>query len=160
MSLSNEVEIRSLATPEFFLEEPPNFSPMMHVSLCFCEYDSKIVLLLRHPSKPQGNTWCAPGGKLDTGDSPLSAVIREVSEETHILLKEEQLDFRATFYTRYPSGDIALYVYHALLTELPSLSVNPGEHEKICLISPKDAMNLALMPGADQLIEFIYGKQV
>jgi 8-oxo-dGTP diphosphatase len=44
------------------------------------------LLLLRHPQKPQGNTWGAPGGKIETGENPKEAVIREIREEIAVCL--------------------------------------------------------------------------
>jgi len=58
-----------------------NFHPSIEVAGCYCEYEDKILLLKRTPHKHQGDTWGIPGGKLDEGETPQIAVIREVFEE-------------------------------------------------------------------------------
>ncbi len=39
-----------------------------------------------------GNTWGIPGGKLDAGDTAISAVIRELIEETALTLTSEEIE--------------------------------------------------------------------
>jgi ADP-ribose pyrophosphatase YjhB (NUDIX family) len=40
------------------------------------------VLLARHVSPERGSTWTLPGGRVEPGEDPFDAVIREVAEET------------------------------------------------------------------------------
>jgi len=40
------------------------------------------VLLARHVSPVHGSTWTLPGGRVEHGEDPFDAVIREVAEET------------------------------------------------------------------------------
>jgi 8-oxo-dGTP diphosphatase len=40
------------------------------------------VLLARHVSPEHGSTWTLPGGRVEHGEDPFAAVIREVAEET------------------------------------------------------------------------------
>ncbi|MFK0290441.1 NUDIX hydrolase [Streptomyces sp. NPDC090442] len=40
------------------------------------------VLLARHVSAVTGSTWTLPGGRVEHGEDPFDAVVREVSEET------------------------------------------------------------------------------
>ncbi|MFB8273483.1 NUDIX hydrolase [Streptomyces sp. NPDC055955] len=40
------------------------------------------VLLARHVSPEGGSTWTLPGGRVEHGEDPFDAVIREVAEET------------------------------------------------------------------------------
>lgn len=49
---------------------------------CFLEYDGKFLILFRHSHKPKGNTWGLPAGKVDPGEDNLTAMIRELYEET------------------------------------------------------------------------------
>ena len=58
------------------------------------ERDGKILLGMRHPDPEKADSafrssgeWCLPGGKLDFGETLEEGAIREVKEETGILIK-------------------------------------------------------------------------
>jgi mutator protein MutT len=45
--------------------------------------EDKIFFTKRHdPGSPYDNKWEIPGGKIDHGEQPLEAVVREIKEET------------------------------------------------------------------------------
>ncbi|GAA2391216.1 NUDIX hydrolase [Streptomyces glaucosporus] len=44
--------------------------------------EDRRVLLARHVSPEGGSTWTLPGGRVEHGEDPFDAVIREVAEET------------------------------------------------------------------------------
>jgi len=52
----------------------------------------KIFFTKRHdPGSPYDNKWEIPGGKIDHGEQPLEAVVRELKEETGFDIKVLQL---------------------------------------------------------------------
>ncbi len=56
--------------------------------------DGKILLGLRGDEcETAKNEWAYPGGRMDYGEDPLAAVIREVKEETAINLLKENVGF-------------------------------------------------------------------
>ena len=63
---------------------PKNFKPKFKVVGCFVEYNNKFLLLQRHGSKPEGNHWGLPGGKIDKRESKLQAIVREIKEELDV----------------------------------------------------------------------------
>ncbi|MGI0092151.1 MAG: 8-oxo-dGTP diphosphatase [Nitrososphaerales archaeon] len=56
--------------------------------LCYLKRDDKYLLLLKVRGKFGGGFWNAPGGKIETGETPEKAVIREVMEETGLHVKK------------------------------------------------------------------------
>lgn len=54
----------------------------MRVVGCFLEFEDRFLILLRHSSKPEGDTWGLPGGKVESGESDQEAIVRELEEET------------------------------------------------------------------------------
>lgn len=72
--------------------------------------DDGRVLLVRHSN---GGVWVAPGGAVDPDEAPQDAVVREVWEETGLLVEPVHLrgvyggyDFRV----HYENGDVTSYV--------------------------------------------------
>lgn len=59
-------------------------------ALCWL-VDGTRVLLLRRRKEPFAGFWTAPGGKLDPGEDPLQAVVREIREETGLALRAPRL---------------------------------------------------------------------
>lgn len=71
-------------------------------SLCYV-FREETVLLLKRNRMPQRGLWTAPGGKLEQGESPDECVIREVQEETGLLITAPELRAVVTIYDRdYP----------------------------------------------------------
>lgn len=59
-------------------------------SLCYIEHDGHVLMLQRRKA-PFAGHWTAPGGKLIPGENPREAVVREVHEETGLLLTTPEL---------------------------------------------------------------------
>jgi 8-oxo-dGTP pyrophosphatase MutT (NUDIX family) len=69
----------------------------------------EILLQLRSDN----GQWALPGGALDLGEEPAEAVVREVWEETGVLVQPERIvavHGGEDFFTRYPNGDQAYIV--------------------------------------------------
>src|SRR3989344_7581127 len=82
----------------FFTQKPENFQKEMDVVGCYVNYNGKLLFLLRHPSKIEGDTWCVPGGKVDKGETLVSAAVRELQEESGIVAQENLLTHFQTVY--------------------------------------------------------------
>ncbi|PWC29763.1 bifunctional GNAT family N-acetyltransferase/(deoxy)nucleoside triphosphate pyrophosphohydrolase [Teichococcus aestuarii] len=73
--------------PEPFVAEPPppDAKPMLLVAACaLVDPDGRVLLARRPEGKPMAGLWEFPGGKLDPGETPEQALIRELKEELDI----------------------------------------------------------------------------
>jgi 8-oxo-dGTP diphosphatase len=61
-------------------------STTIRAVLCYLKRDGEYLLLLKTPGKFGGGLWNAPGGKIENGETADAAVIREVKEETGLLV--------------------------------------------------------------------------
>lgn len=59
-------------------------------ALCYLA-DSGRLLMLKRRKEPFSQHWTAPGGKLEDGETPQEAVVREVWEETGFTVEKPQL---------------------------------------------------------------------
>lgn len=80
-------------------------------TLCFIRNQDKFLMLHRnkHPNKGK---WNGVGGKIEQGETPSQACLREVKEETGILLTS--VTFRGIVYWNNEGG---MYVYLAETTQ-------------------------------------------
>ena len=53
--------------------------------------DNERLLLIRRKKDPFRNYWCLPGGKIEIGEHPEKALVRELYEETGIHVKSASL---------------------------------------------------------------------
>ena len=90
---------------------PDDFSPTAQAAGCYCEWKDKILFLKRHPDKAQGNTWGVPGGKLEAGESPRNAIIRELQEEVGLEVATDQLQELGKLFVRLPHIDYVFYLF-------------------------------------------------
>ncbi len=67
-------------------------------TLCYVRQGGKTLMV--HVSKAGGiheGKWNAPGGKLDAGESPEECVVREIREETGLVISDPELKGVLTF---------------------------------------------------------------
>jgi 8-oxo-dGTP diphosphatase len=66
--------------------------------IIFEDENGQILVLQRHPDKPEGATWGLPGGKLEPGESKEAAAIREIQEEIGHTVDRSKLEFVKTYH--------------------------------------------------------------
>jgi 8-oxo-dGTP diphosphatase len=69
----------------------------------------KVLISKRPPEKQQGGLWEFPGGKLDAGETPQQALMRELKEELGILI--EVGEPLATVRHLYDWGEVLIMAY-------------------------------------------------
>lgn len=126
----------------------------IHVTICLCAYKQSFLLLLRNPQKPLGLLWCAPGGKLNSGESPDLGAIRELQEETGIQATTHDLHVLGSYLMSY-EGEI--YQFHLYLLKRDSkeerIALSYEEHIAFTWVDLAQMETLNLMPGLFELVE-------
>ena len=59
-------------------------SPLLVVAAALVDADGRVLLQQRPPGKPMAHLWEFPGGKVEPGEAPEIALIRELEEELGI----------------------------------------------------------------------------
>ncbi len=89
---------------------------MYAYTLCFIKRNDEILMLNRQ-KKPWKGAWNGVGGKIQTGETPLECVIREVFEETSITVDPTKIyDKGVLTWTNFEAIGVGL---HLFLYEVP-----------------------------------------
>ncbi|MFZ2205034.1 MAG: NUDIX hydrolase [Minisyncoccia bacterium] len=138
------------------LQKPEKFNSKFEVVSCFFEQDGKILLLHRQDHKPQGNTWGVPAGKVEDGENPLQAIVRELEEETGYGADEDQFKLLGTVFVQYPDYDFIYYTFYFPLTGNYEVKIESKAHKAFEWMTPEDALNKDLIPDLDNCIKLYY----
>lgn len=133
-----------------------NFISKFEIVSCHIENDGKLLFLKRNKNKPQGNTWGVPAGKKGNSENIKNAILREVKEETNLLMKEEKLFYFKKMYVRYPNYDFIyhIFLYKASWNEI-NIKLNDEEHLEFRWMSIDQALLMPLIIGEAECLEII-----
>jgi 8-oxo-dGTP pyrophosphatase MutT (NUDIX family) len=126
------------------------------VASCFIENNDKILLLHRQDSKPQGDTWGMPAGKIDSGEDVYDAVLREISEETGLNILKPDIKYYKKLCVRYKEYDFVYYIFNTKYEKTPEIIINKKEHKEYGWFTPKEALKLKGIEGLDKCIKMFY----
>lgn len=68
-----------------------SFTPMLVVAVALAGADGRILMQQRSLSAVHGGLWEFPGGKVEAGESPEAAAIRELHEELAVRIEPASL---------------------------------------------------------------------
>ena len=100
-------------------------------------YGDQVLACRRDQSKASAGKWEFPGGKIEIGETPEAALIRELSEELGISV--QVLEHFDTSLTQIPGLVIQLECYVAHCDEVPKQS---SDHDLLALYKCKDLASL------------------
>ena len=90
-------------------------------------YNNKILLIHPTNSSWQKSTCGIPKGKLDPGENPMDGALRELEEETGIILSPSQLDpeqHRLDFYNHKNKVDGHLLYFICIIDDLSEIGLS------------------------------------
>jgi mutator protein MutT len=139
-----------------YLDPPLDFLPTEFASACYFQWKNKFLILQRNADKTLGNSWGVPAGKLDVGETPRQAVVREAFEEVGIKLEESNLKELRKLYVRRDNADVELYRYLIQCSSQPNISLNLKEHSSAKWLTLTEALALPNITGAVMGLEFLF----
>ena len=100
-------------------------------------------------AKSSPGLWCIPGGGREAGETPKQAVIREIEEETEVVVKPNECYWLTDFTYRLKDGTIA--VNRVFISFVEDARVVCHEGEEMRWMSLDEAETLELACGENTL---------
>ena len=118
---------------------------MRETTLCYIEQNSQYLMLhrVKNEHDPNEGKWIGVGGKLEEGETKEECLIREVREETGLLLENYEYRAKIYFYSDQYEDEI-MYLYTASEYAGEQIECNEGE---LVWIDKSDVMKLNLWEG-------------
>ncbi len=137
-----------------YFDPPKDFHPTVQVAGCFCEWEDKILYLKRHADKPHGNTWGLPAGKLEKGEDPQTAVIREIYEEVGIRIDPLDLQEVVKVYIELEDARYIFYTFRVRFQKAPPITLEPDAHTEARWLTIEQALKLPLILGGAEILKY------
>lgn len=110
--------------------------------------NNKLLLLKRGNTAPwQPNKYCLPGGGVDKNESLIEAAIRELREETNVILEDSYL---TPLTINYPKYSKIIFVCNKDSSYDVKLN---WEHSEYQWASYMESFSIPLVPGLDVTIK-------
>jgi 8-oxo-dGTP diphosphatase len=116
------------------------------VAVALIDADNRVLLAQRPAGKQLAGLWEFPGGKLEPGERPEAALIRELREELGIAVKEDCLAPLTFASHAYDTFHLLMPLY---VCRRWDGFVQPLEGQGLVWVKPQDLRNYP-MPAADE----------
>ena len=126
---------------------------IINVVAAAIEKDGKFFCAQRPEGKSLGGFWEFPGGKLETGESPEQALIREIKEELNSEIEIVTYINEASY--DYDFGTVVMKTYHA---KLISGNLELLEHQNSTWLAPNELDTLNWDPVYRPAIDILTKK--
>ncbi|WP_455158480.1 (deoxy)nucleoside triphosphate pyrophosphohydrolase [Streptococcus sp.] len=126
---------------------------IINVVAAAIEQDGKIFCAQRPEGKSLGGFWEFPGGKLEIGESPEQALIREIKEELNSEIEIVSYINEASY--DYNFGTVVMKTYHA---KLISGNLELLEHQNSTWLAPNELGTLNWAPVDRPAVELLINK--
>lgn len=135
-----------------FTEKPKAFESEKEAMGIYLQVKGKILLLQR--AGFERGFWTIPGGRREKPETPRTGALRELFEETGILLEEDvPVQDLGSLWMSAPAADYVFHVFYAKLSEQPKVQVS-DEHLDFCWCSLEKVDTMPLMTGGLQVFQW------
>ncbi|KCZ45396.1 8-oxo-dGTP diphosphatase MutT [Hyphomonas sp. CY54-11-8] len=114
----------------------------------------EILLAQRPEGKQLAGLWEFPGGKVEPGETPEAALVRELHEELSITVKESKLQPLTFASFTYPDFHLLMPLYKC---QAWSGEVHPREGQAIAWVPPANLFDYPAPPADLPLFEVLSG---
>jgi 8-oxo-dGTP diphosphatase len=126
---------------------------LLVVAAALINKNNQVLIAQRPKGKSLADLWEFPGGKIENGERPEEALIRELKEELGIEVNEKDL-IPLTFVS-FCYQDFHLLMPLWAIREWKG-AFHPYEHQALCWVSKDELGNFNMPPADIPLKEFLY----
>ena len=125
---------------------------MIKVVAAVIEKNGKFLICKRGPGGNCPFLWEFPGGKIEPGESPFEAIIREIREELSAEIEPEEIFCEYPF--SYPDREIYFYF---IRSRLLSEEIKPAFHVETKWLPPDELESLEYCPADLSTVQKLKG---
>jgi 8-oxo-dGTP diphosphatase len=116
--------------------------------------DGRVLIAQRPPGKAMAGLWELPGGKVEDGERPEDALIRELKEELGIVVNEACLAPLTFASHSYPDFHLLMPLYVCRRWEGTATA---REHAKLAWVRPNRLRDYPMPPADAPLVPHLIG---
>jgi 8-oxo-dGTP pyrophosphatase MutT (NUDIX family)/deoxyadenosine/deoxycytidine kinase len=136
-----------------------NINIMFSAVGCACFYNNMLLLLKREKNKSYPNHWGIPTGKIEKEESSIKAIVRELYEETNIILSSDRLQVIDTFIVSNEDMVFKYILYYTEFDSIPEININPVEHNEYQWVDSDAIDSFKLVPDVSVTIRYALQKR-
>ncbi len=129
-----------------------SFKSLFPAAGCVCFHNDELLLLKRFDDKSYPNMWGVPTGKIEHKETPIQTVIRELYEETKIVLSSDRLKIVDTFLITTEEMSFTYTLFYANFDFKPVVKINSFEHKEFRWVHIDEIDSLELVPDVRETI--------
>jgi 8-oxo-dGTP diphosphatase len=133
---------------------PPPLKVVPVAAAVLVDRDGRVLLAQRPEGKALAGTWEFPGGKIENGETPEAALVRELHEELGIETGISCLAPLTFVSHRYEEFGAHLLMM-VFVCRVWRGHVDPRENQQVAWVYPRDFRNYAMPPADLPLIPVI-----
>ncbi|MDC7675998.1 8-oxo-dGTP diphosphatase MutT [Asticcacaulis machinosus] len=122
------------------------------VAAALVDDDGRVLIAQRPEGKQLAGLWEFPGGKVEAGETPEAALIRELQEELGITVKQACLAPFVFASHTYETFHLLMPLYLIRRWEGQPTAI---EHQAIKWVKPKDMRTYPMPPADDPLVAYL-----
>lgn len=129
-----------------------SFNSLFSAVGCVCFHNDELLLLKRFEDKSFPNMWGVPTGKIERDETPIQSIIRELYEETRIVLSANRLKLVDTFRITTEEMSFKYTLFYADFDLMPDVKINSLEHKEYRWVHVDQIDTLELVPAVKETI--------